>query len=61
MKLYDSGIYFVFLTKSVPSANCKSEGIFMLILCAFIFDVNIKTKCDLLMCVWGEQNTQEVI
>ena len=53
MKLYDSGIYYVF-DKISPFCTFKLEGIFMLILCVYIFDINMKTKCDLLVCVWGE-------
>jgi hypothetical protein len=49
------------LEKISPFYTCRLEGIFMPILCVYIFDINMKTECDSLMYVWREQNTQEVM
>ena len=36
MKLYDSGIYFVFLTKSVPSAPASQRELYAHLMCLYI-------------------------
>jgi hypothetical protein len=46
--------YILVLDKISPLCTCKFEGIFMPILCVYIFDINMKTKCNSLMYVWGE-------